>query len=135
MLLEIAVPVYRKDKWGRLERDGKIQVSSEVDSLSEGYLALKKELDDLLTQVNAETRLAGTALSLQLEIEEKNRKLNELKQDIGLAAEHYANFQIFLQNLGIDPKKKQLTFDKHLLLSSGSVEDVEVLPDPLDSEF
>ena len=135
MLLEIAVPVYRKDKWGRLERDGKIQVSSEVDSLSEGYLALKKELDDLLTQVNAETRLAGTALSLQLEIEEKTRKLNELKQDIGLAAEHYANFQTFLQNLGIDPKKKQLTFDKHLLLSSGSVEDVEVLPDPLDSEF
>jgi len=135
MLLEIAVPVYRKDKWGRLERDGKIQVYSEVDSLSEGYLALKKELDDLLTQVNAETRLAGTALSLQLEIEEKTRKLNELKQDIGLAAEHYVNCQIFLQNLGIDPKKKQLTFDKHLLLSSGSVEDVEVLPDPLDSEF
>ena len=135
MLLEIAVPVYRKDKWGRLERDGKIQVSSEVDSLSEGYLALKKELDDLLTQVNAETRLAETALTLELEIEEKTRKLNQLKQDIGLAAEHYANFQTFLQNLGIDPKKKQLTFDKHLLLSSGSVEDVEVLPDPLDSEF
>jgi hypothetical protein len=44
MLLEISVPVYRRDRWGRLERDGKIQVSSEVDTLSEGYKSLKKSL-------------------------------------------------------------------------------------------
>jgi HD-GYP domain-containing protein (c-di-GMP phosphodiesterase class II) len=136
MLLEISVPVYRRDKWGRLERDGKIQVSSEVDTLSEGYPALKKELDALLEKVNAETQLAENALALQLEIEEKTRKLNELKQDIALASEHYANFKIFLENLGIDPRLKKLTFDKHLLLSSGPVEDIEALPDPLDySEF
>jgi HD-GYP domain-containing protein (c-di-GMP phosphodiesterase class II) len=135
MLLQIAVPVYRRDRWGRLERDGKIEVSSEVDTLSEGYKALKAELDALLVQVNAETRLAETALTLQLEIEEKTRRLDELKQDIRLASDHYASLKIFLENLGIDPKKKQLTFDKQLLLSSGLVEDVRVLPDQLDSEF
>ena len=136
MLLEISVPVYRRDRWGRLERDGKIQVSSEVDTLQEGYKSLKQELDALLNQVDAETRLAETALTLQLEIDEKTRKLVELNQDIEQATEHYANLKIFLENLGIDPTKKQLTFDKHLLLSSSFVSDVATTrPDPLDDEF
>jgi HD-GYP domain-containing protein (c-di-GMP phosphodiesterase class II) len=134
MLLEISVPVYRRDRWGRLERDGKIQVSSEVDTLSEGYKSLKQELDALLTQVDAETRLAETALTLQLEIDEKTRKLTEITQDIERASEHYKNFKVFLQNLGIDPTKKQLTFDTHLLLSSGPVSDVAATPS-FESEF
>jgi hypothetical protein len=58
-----------------------------------------------------------------------------LAQDIERASEHYENLKIFLQNLGIDPSKKQLTFDKHLLLSSGSVSDVAAIFDPLDHEF
>ena len=135
MFLEISVPVYRKDRWGRLEKDGKIQVSSEVDTLSEEYESLKQELDKLLTQVDAETRLAETALTLQLEIDEKTRKLTEIAQDIERASEHYKNLKVFLQNLGIDPNKKQLTFDKHLLLSSGTVADVAAISDPLDHEF
>ena len=135
MLLEISVPVYRRDRWNRLEKDGKIQVSSEVDTLSEGYKALKQELDGLLTQVDAETRLAETALTLQLEIDEKTRKLTRLTKDIEQASEHYKNFKVFLENLGIDPNKKQLTFDKHLLLSSGPVSDVAATSDPLDHKF
>jgi len=135
MRLEISVPVYKRDRWNRLEKDGKIEVSSEVDTLSEGYKSLKQELDTLLTQVDAETRLAETALTLQLEIEEKTRKLSKIAQDIERASEHYESLKIFLQNLGIDPTKKQLTFDKHLLLSSGPVSDVVAIPDPLDHEF
>ena len=135
MLLEISVPVYKRDRWGRLERDGKIQVSSQVDTLSEGYKSLKQELDALLTQVDAETRLAETALTLQLEIDEKTRKLTEIAQDIERASEHYKNFKVFLQNLGIDPNKKQLTFDSHLLLSSGSVSEVAAESGPVDHEF
>jgi len=135
MLLEISVPVYRRDRWGRLEKDGKIQVSSEVDTLSEGYKSLKQELDALLTEVDAETRLAETGLRLQLEIDENTRKLTELAKDIELASEHYKNFKVFLQNLGIDPIKKQLTFDKHLLLSSGPVSDVAAKSDLPNYEF
>jgi len=135
MLLEISVPVYRRDRWGRLERDGKIQVSSEVDTLSEGYKSLKQELDALLAQIDAETRLAEDALTLQLEIDAKTSKLSALAQDIEQASEHYKNFKIFLENLGIDPKNKKLTFDKHLLLSSGPVSDVAATSDPLDHEF
>lgn len=134
MLLEIAIPVYRRDRWNRLERDGKIQVSSEVDTLSEGYKSLKQELDALLAQVDAETRLAQTALELQEEIDKKNYTLTRLAQDIEKASEHYKNLKILLENLGVDITKKQLTFDTHLLLSSGSVSDVAATPS-FESEF
>ncbi len=134
MLLEISVPVYRKDRWGRLERDGKIQVSSEVDTLSEGYQSLKQEIDTLLAQIEAETSLAQTALELQKEIDEKFYTLARLAQDIERASEHYKNLKVFLEKLGIDHTKKQLTFDTHLLLSSGSVSDVAATP-LLNPEF
>ena len=134
MLLEISVPVYRKDRWLRLEKDGKIQVSSEVDTLSEGYKSLKQELDALLTQVDAETRLAQTALELQEEIELKTHTLTRLAEDIERASKHYEDLKIFLRNLGIDHTKRQLTFDTHLLLSSGPVSDVAATPS-LESEF
>jgi hypothetical protein len=128
MLLEISVPVYRRDSWNRLEKDGKIEVSSEVDTLSEGYKSLKQEIDALLTQVDAETRLAETAQELQKEIDLKSCHLTRLAQDIERASEHYKNLKIFLENLGIDPTKKKLTFDTHLLLSSGPISDVAGTP-------
>ena len=134
MFLEISVPVYRRDRWGRLERDGKIQVSSEVDTLSEGYKSLKQELDVLLAQVEAETRLAQTVMELEEEIDKKTYTLTRLSQDIERASEHYKNLKIFLENLGIDHTKKQLTFDTHLLLSSGPVSDIAATPLP-NSEF
>ena len=95
MFLEISVPVYRRDRWGRLERDGKIQVSSEVDTLSEGYKSLKQELDVLLAQVEAETRLAQTVMELEEEIDKKTYTLTRLSQDIERASEHYKNLKIF----------------------------------------
>jgi len=134
MLLKLSVPVYRKDRWDRLELDGRIEVSSEVDTLSEGYQSLKQEIDTLLTQIEAETCLAQTALELQKEIDGKTYTLTRLAQDIERASGHYKNLKIFLENLGIDHTKKQLTFDTHLLLSSGPVSDVAATPLP-NSEF
>jgi len=135
MFLKISIPIYRRDRWNRLELDGKVEVSSEVDTLSEGHKSLKQEIDALLAQLDSETRLAETAMTLQLEIDEKTRKLSLLAQDIERASEHYKNLKVFLENLGIDPSKKQLTFDKHLLLSSGSVSDIAATSTPLDYEF
>ena len=135
MHLEISVPVYRRDKWNRLEKDGRIQVSSEVDTLSEGYPALKKELENLLTQVDVETRLADDSLTLQLEIEEQTSKLTNIKKDIERASEHYKSLRLFLEKLGIDPSKKHLTFDKQLLLSSASISEIEVMAEQSNHEF
>lgn len=127
MLLEISVPVYRKDKWARLERDGKIQVSSEVDTLSEGYPSLKQELDALLTKVDAETRLADQADQLETEIQHKSRILKDLVRDIDKATQHYNDLKIFLERLGIDPIAPRLTFDKRFLLRDASLSQVEAV--------
>jgi len=48
MLLKMSVPVYKRGRWNRLELDGKIELSSEVDTLSEGYQSLKQEVDAFL---------------------------------------------------------------------------------------
>jgi hypothetical protein len=46
--LKIKIPIYNKTKWETLKKDGTLEVSAEVDSLSEGYEMLKKQLDNLL---------------------------------------------------------------------------------------
>jgi hypothetical protein len=135
MLLKMSVPVYKRGRWNRLELDGKIELSSEGDTLSEAYESLKQEVDAFLTRLESETRLAETAEALQLEIDGHTSKLVALAKDIERASEHYKNLRVFLENLGIDPNKKQLTFDKHLLLSNGPVSDVAAMSDPLDHEF
>ena len=135
MLLKFSVPVYKRDKWSRLELDGKIELSSEADTLSEGYESLKQEIDALLTRLDAETRLAETAEELQLEIDGLTSKLIALAQDTERATQHYNNFQMFFENLGLNPRKKELTFDPHLLLSIGPVSDVAAISDPIDHTF
>ena len=131
----MSVPVYKRGRWNRLELDGKIELSREVDTLSEAYESLKQEVDAFLTRLDSETRLAETAEALQLEIDGHTSKLVALAKDIERASEHYKNLRVFLENLGIDPNKKQLTFDKHFLLSNGPVSDVAAMSDPLDHEF
>jgi seryl-tRNA synthetase len=135
MLLEISVPVYRKDKYARLEKEGKIQVSSEVDTLSDGYKRLKKEIDDLMAEIDGQTRLADEIDSLQCEIENKSHTLSRLVKDIEKATEHYKNLKILLTSLGVDPTQKRLTIDTQLLLSDASVAEVEVTANQVSHEF
>lgn len=130
--LSITIPVYKKDKWDRTERDGKLEVSSDIDSLSEGYEALKQQLDKLLAELDAQNRLAVNAAALENEIARKAYTLKRLTEDIERAEDHYKSLKVFLQALGIDPRQHRLTFDKQLLLSEASVAEVDVLP---ESEF
>jgi len=135
MYLEISVPVYRKDKWDRLEKGGKIQVSSEVDTLSDGYKQLKKEIDDLMAEIDGQTRLADEIDSLQCEIINKSHTLSRLVTDIERATEHYKNLKILLTSLGVDPTQKRLTIDTQFLLSDASVAEVEVIANQVSHEF
>jgi predicted RNase H-like nuclease (RuvC/YqgF family) len=124
-LLKISVPVFKKDKWKNLEKDGKIEVSSDVDNLSEGYQSLKIEIDKLLSELNAENRLAEQAHALEREIERKAFELEGLNKNIEKATEHYEDFKIFLERLGIDPTAPRLTFDKRFLLRDASLSQIE----------
>jgi len=125
--LKISLPVYKIDKWDRLEKDGKIEVSSEVDSLSDGYESLKIQIDNLLAKLDSSIRLADDASKLETEIAQKAYTLKNLTRDIEKATEHYENLRLFLERLGVDPIAPRLTFDKRFLLQDASVTQIETL--------
>lgn len=136
--LKLSIPVYKKDKWQQLEKDGKIEVSSDVDNLSEGYTALKAQIDTLLVELDAQNRLANSIDRLEDEVREKTRQLEALKRNIETASGHYKNLELFLIRLGIDPSARDLTFDPEisLNLSSSRVSsvDIEVVSNPHEFE-
>jgi hypothetical protein len=123
--LRISVPVYTRDKWNSLDRTGTVKVSSEVDCLTEGYHVLKSEIDKLLTEVNAENRLAKNLLDLDNEIQEKTFALRAILRDIKQATDHYNDLRLFLEKLGIDSSASRLTFDSRFLLKDASLVDGE----------
>jgi hypothetical protein len=126
-VIKISIPVYRKGNWNTLKKDGTVKVSSDVDNLSEGYKALKVEIQKLLDEVAAENRLAYHAHQLDKEIEDKTRILKSLVCDIEKATEHYENLKLFLERLGLDPVASRLTFDKRFLLRDASLSQVEAV--------
>jgi hypothetical protein len=131
--IKISIPVYKKDKWQNLQKDGRIEVSSDVDDLSDGYKELKDQIDQLLLSLDAETRLAKNAHALELEIENKAYTLKTLIRDIEKATQHYESLRFFLEKLGIDPIAQRLTFDKRFFLQDASSHEIEVVNN--QSEF
>lgn len=130
--LKISIPIYRKEKWERLEKDGKLEVSSDADNLSDCYEALKQQLDNLLSELDAQCRLAENAESLEREIQQQSYVLKTLLKDIDRATAHYEDLKFFLRSWGVDPSAYALTFDKRVLLEAESVSRVEqVPPDPI----
>ncbi len=133
--LKISLPLYKKDKWQRLENDGKIEVSSEVDSLTDGYESLKIQIDNLLAELDGQNRLANDCEKLNDEINEKARVLKNLTRNIEIATAHYEKLRFFQKHFGIDPDARHLTFDQELLLQDASdaeeVSNVEVEVDPI----
>ena len=126
-VIKFSIPVYKKGNWNTLKKDGTVKVSSDVDSLSEGYQLLKNEVEKLLAEIDAENRLADHAHQLDQEIEDTTRILKNLLCDIKRATEHYDNLKLFLERLGIDPVAPRLTFDKRFLLCDDSLSQVEAV--------
>lgn len=133
--LKVSIPVYKKDSWHTLEKDGKIEVSSDVDNLADGYEDLKNQIDELLHKLDAQSRLADSARSLDDQIEQKAFTLKNILKDIERATEHYENLRLFLQNLGVDPVAQRLTFDKRFLPQEVSIVEIEAAKNYCDGEF
>jgi len=131
--LKISIPVYKRDKWDSFDREGKLVVSSDVDNLSEGYQSLKLEIEELISELKAESRLAQDVYKLECQIKAKAFELKELLKDIERATAHYESLKFFLMNLGIDPTSSRLTFDKQFLPQDASLSQVEVVP--LESRY
>lgn len=125
--LKISIPVYKKGNWNSLKKEGRVIVSSEVSELSEGYKDLKAQIDKLLSELNAQNRLANDAKSLEQEIENKALTLKNLIRDIDRATEHYESLKLFLQAVGVDPVAQRLTFDKRFLPQDSSIVEVKAV--------
>jgi chromosome segregation ATPase len=137
--LEIDIPVYRLDRYEQHERQGRIKLSSVVDaleegSLTEGYNRLKKEVDILIANVNARTRLAQDVSELEDQIRWKSSDLKDILRDIEKAREHLNSLKTLLESFGVDTKAKNLTFDSNFLLSAAGSK-VEVTPTQIYSDF
>lgn len=137
--IEFEIPVYKADRYEQLERHGRIKVSSNIQTFEEGsltqeYNRLKKEIDILIADLNARTRLAAELSELEDEIRWKSNKLKDLLKDIEKATQHYDALKVVLEKLGINPKASNLTFSNTLLLSAAGAE-VEVSQTQVYSEF
>lgn len=125
--IKIRIPVYKKNSWGSFDRQGKVEVSSDVEALSEGYEALKGEIDQLISEMDGSIRLAGSLHEMETNIKTAAQTLEQLKRDIDKATRHYESLKLFLKQFGVDPQASRLTFDERLRLESSSAAAIEVL--------
>lgn len=139
--LKINIPTYKSNSWGQLEKHGDLQVSSNVDSLSDGYAALKVQIDELLAQVNAENQIVIDLHQLVSEIDSRQTTLRHLNQKIEVAKAQLQKLERFLRRLGIDPTSYLLDISSNPALDAAIMDEpeavaaeVEVDPIPFDSE-
>ena len=139
--IKISVPTYKSNSWGQLDKHGEVQISSDVDSLSSGYFLLKTQIDELLSQANAENQIVLDLQKLGSEVDSRRQDtLRNLNQKIDVAKSQLQRLEKFLRRLGIDPTSYHLDINS-AFLDSVTVDEpesvyveAEVDPIPFDSE-
>jgi chromosome segregation ATPase len=132
--LKISVPVYQSGGFNKLVHEATIEVSSDVDSLSEGYTALKTKINDLLRDTNLQAHLAGEIQDLDAEIAAKKGTLEAIESRIQRATEQHERLRQFLRNMGIEAADSHLTYHPNYL-SDPQSKTVEVIDDEDDDEY
>lgn len=135
--VRLGIPTYKSNSWGQLEKQGDLQVSANVDSLSDGYAALKNQIEELLTQVNAENQIVVDLHKLTTEIDSKRITLRRMNQQIEVAKAQLEKLERFLRRLGIDPTSYSLDISSNPALDAAIMDEpgeavaVEAEVDPL----
>jgi hypothetical protein len=139
--VKISVPTYQSNSWGQLDKQGEVQISADVDSLSQEYPVMKAQIDELLKEASAENRLVLDLKDLERKCENKQRSLNILQDKIKVARQQLRRMEGFLKRLGIDPASYTLIIDEKLALNAATndgsndvVVEAEVDPILFDSE-
>lgn len=140
--VKVSIPAYRANSWGRLDKHGELEISSDVNSLSEEYPLIKAQVDELLEKANAENRLVLDLEAVKLECEKSQDTLEDLQDKIKQARHQLGLLENFLKRLGIDPRAYTYTLNisDDLALKaanndeSGDIVEAEVDPIPFDSE-
>ena len=138
--VKISVPTYRANSWGRLDKQGEVEISADVNSLSEEYPVMKAQVDALLEKANAENRLLLDLEAIELKCEKSQETFDDLQDKIEQARHQLKLLENFLKRLGIDPRAYTYTLNisDDLALKaanndeSGDAVEVEVDPIPFD---
>jgi hypothetical protein len=118
--LKISVPVCRINSWDSIETDGRIEIASDTDSLSDSYEALKNQVNELLRELDAENHLLADLKELNSEIACKKNTLSRMDNSLKVATEQYERLATFLKAFGINPNDSYLVVDNDALLKLGS---------------
>jgi chromosome segregation ATPase len=136
-----SVPTYQANSWGQLDKQGEVQISADVDSLSQEYPVMKVQIDELLKEASAENRLVLDLKELERKCENKQRSLDILQDKINVARQQLRRMEDFLKRLGIDPASYTLIIDEKVALNAATTDEsddfvveAEVDPIPFDSE-
>jgi chromosome segregation ATPase len=127
MLIKISVPTYTANSWGQLDKQGEIEVSAEVDSLSEGYTALKTQIDELLTQTNAENKIVTDIQIINSQIDRRKKILRDLDEKTERAKAQLQRLEKFLRRLGINPTDYSLEISTNPALDAATDKSEEVV--------
>jgi len=137
--VKITLPTYQSNSWGQLEKQGEVQISADVDSLSQEYPVMKAQIDELLKEANAENRLVLDLKDLERKCENKQQSFNILQDKINVARQQLRRMENFLKRLGIDPASYTLIIDEKVALNAATndesgdvVVEAEVDPIPFD---
>src|SRR4028119_19591 len=139
--VKISVPTYQANSWGQIDKQGEVQISADVDSLSQEYPVMKAQIDELLKEVSAENRLVLDLKELERKCENKQRSLNILQDKINIARQQLQRMEDFLKRLGINPASYTLMISSDIALKAATIDEsddvvVEAFVDPIpfDSE-
>jgi len=137
--VKITLPTYQSNSWGQLDKQGEVQISADVDSLSQEYPVMKAQIDELLKEANAENRLVLDLKDLERKCENKQRSFNILQDKINVARQQLRRMENFLKRLGIDPASYTLIIDEKVALNAATTDEsgdvvveAEVDPIPFD---
>jgi DNA integrity scanning protein DisA with diadenylate cyclase activity len=123
--LKVVINSYVRNSWRNLERHGEIEISAEVDVLSEGYEKLKLQINELLTKIDAENQLISDIGETEKELQSKTKTLENLNNEIMVAKGQVNRLKAFLENLGINPADYVLKVGTPRLEKSTATYDVE----------
>lgn len=112
--LKIVLPTYKLESYDYLQV-GELQVSADVDTLSEGYAALKNQVGQLLKETQAENKIVVDLQNLQSEIDQKTITLKRVNKDLESARVQLKRLKKFLALLGINPSQYSLEIDDRVL--------------------
>jgi len=92
--VKFSIPTYQANSWGRLSEQGRVEISSDLDSLSTEYPVMKAQVDALLKKAGAENRLILDIEALEAKREKVQSEFDILTEKTNFASGNVLEAQV-----------------------------------------